>query len=202
MFRFSVLASLVLAGCLTLGAPEAVETPALSGATAADPPETPIDLVTTPAGGAEDGDLPWVEEEPPAAATFALRRGETLAHFARWSEVPVEAIAAASGLDLAGDYPVGTQIRVPSADPSRVAELREQHHHARVEAYLASRGGAVTSDFYAVRTGDTAWSIARDTQAIPVWVLEAYNPSVDLDRLRPGQELMVPVLADVVVEVD
>jgi LysM repeat protein len=70
----------------------------------------------------------------------------------------------------------------------------------RVEGYLASRGGSVGTDFVKVRTGDSAWKIAQDNQGIPVWVLEAYNPSVDLDALRPGQELMVPVLADVVVD--
>jgi hypothetical protein len=83
-----------------------------------------------------------------------------------------------------------------------VEEGRERHRTARLDGYLAARGGTVATDFHAVRTGETAWSIARDMQGIPVWVLEAYNPSVDLDALRPGQSLMVPVLADIVVDAE
>jgi LysM repeat protein len=146
-------------------------------------------------------------EEPPAPvplASFSLRRGESLAHFARWAELPVEVIAETSGLDLGGSYPVGTELLLPVDDQARgqVEERRQDHRVARVEGYLASRGGADGSEFYSVKTGDTAWSIARHNHGIPVWLLEAYNPSVALDTLRPGQELLVPVIDDVVVSVE
>jgi hypothetical protein len=134
--------------------------------------------------------------------SFELRRGETLAHFSRWSGVPVERIADASGLDLDGQYDVGLEIVVPISqqDLVEVNEAREAHRTKRVEGYLASRGGAVRSDFYTVKTGDTAWSIAKTQQAVPLWIIESYNPAIDLDRLRPGQELMIPVLADTVAD--
>ncbi len=159
---------------------------------AADPPVVVPDI----------GDTAEVE---PLYAFYELRHGETLAHFARWSGIPVEEIAEASGLDLAGDYSVGTAIRIPihSVDTQlAVDERRETHRTRRVETYLASRGGTVGTDFFTVRTGDTAWSIARDAQGIPVWMLEAYNPSVDLDKLQPGQDLLVPVIADIVVDAE
>ena len=134
--------------------------------------------------------------------TYSLRRGETLAHFSRWSEVPVEEIADASDLDLDGLYPVGTSVTVPvvDADRERLDSLREEHAQRRVDGYLASRGGSVGVGSYRVRTGDSAWSVARDQSGIPVWLIEAYNPDIDLDRLRPGMELSLPVLADTVVD--
>jgi hypothetical protein len=152
--------------------------------------------------GATDALLAASAEVIPAGRYFTLRRGESLAHFARWSELPVEEIAAASGLPLDGAYAVGTEVFVPLTGEAlaRVETRREAHATQRVEGYLASRGGSVGSEFVPVRTGDTAWDIAQRQQGIPVWLLEAYNPSVDLDRLRPGQELMVPVLGDVVVD--
>lgn len=153
----------------------------------------------------EDGDPAAedaVAEATPAGTRFNLQRGETLAHFARWAELPVESIADASSLDLDGRYPVGTEIRVP-LDPqgiARVRAARADHRTARVEGYLARRGGAAGVDAHTVRSGESAWAIARDTHGIPVWVLEAYNPEVNLDRLRPGQSLSVPVLADVTAD--
>lgn len=133
---------------------------------------------------------------------FALRRGETLTHFARWSEIPVEDIADISSLDLEDLHAVGTAIQLPltAEQRSHVEEQRERHRVRRVEGYLASRGGSVGVEFHRVRTGESAWSIARDAHGMPVWLIEAYNPSIDLERLRPGQELQVPLLADTVVD--
>ncbi len=144
-----------------------------------------------------------VEALPPGR-WFELRRGETLAHFARWSELPVEDVALWSGLDLDGAYAVGTQVFLPvtGAALSQVELSRASHREVRVDGYLSLRGGSVGNDFYQVRTGDTAWGIAKNNQDIPVWLLEAYNPSVDLERLRPGDELMLPVLADVVADAE
>lgn len=142
-------------------------------------------------------------EEPVPTVSWTLRRGESLAHFARWADAPVEVVAEASGLTATADQlPVGTVVRIPYAEglEEQVTARRDAHHLRRAEGWLASRGGAVGVTFHVVATGETAWSIARDQGDLPVWVVETYNPTVDLDRLRPGQELMLPELADAVVE--
>ena len=139
-----------------------------------------------------------VNDEVVTGTAYVLRRGETLAHFARWSNLPVEEIAEASGLDLAGTYDVGTDILVPVAaeDVARLESLREEHSARRVTGYLASRGGSNGTDVHVVKTGETAWGIARNNQGIPLWLLESYNPSVELGALRPGDRLVVPLLND------
>lgn len=201
MFRPAILAVVALAAC----------NPSQPEPTASiTPVYTPEPVVLQPQSVAEVEPQAEVPVEPEVVesdvvyTTYDLRRGESLAHFARWSELPVEVIAEASGLDLGGTYPVGTEVRVPVSGEARAVleEARETHRTARVDGYLASRGGALGTDFHQVRSGETAWTIARDTNGIPLWLLEAYNPSADLDSLRPGQELMVPVLADVVVDAE
>ena len=159
--------------------------------------------VAPPADEVEILDEP--SEAPlPTYAEFSLRHGESLDHFARWSGLPVEVVAEASGLDLSGAYVAGTPIRVPVEGEARstLESSRDRHHTKRAEGYLASRGGTLGNEFVTVKTGDSAWSIARDQQGIPIWLLETYNPSVELDRLRPGQQLMVPVIADIVVDAE
>jgi hypothetical protein len=147
--------------------------------------------------------VPETSEEP-VYADFELRHGESLYHFAKWARLPVETVAEASGLDLSGDYAVGTTVRLPIEGEalSHVIGVREAHHVMRAEGYLASRGGSVGAEFVTVRTGENAWKIAHDQQGIPIWLLQTYNPSVDLELLRPGQQLMVPVIADIVVDAD
>jgi hypothetical protein len=154
-----------------------------------------------PVDAEEADEAPTAAPEGPST-TWEVRRGETLAHYARWSELPVETIAEASELSLAEALAVGATVRVPGDETvrARVEEARDAHHRRRAHGYLASRGGAQGTDFYTVRTGDTAWTVANDEIGVPVWLLETYNPSVDLDRLRPGQRLMVPVIADTVAD--
>jgi len=170
---------------------ESMKAQAVPMADASNPWESPPEDSTA---DASEPDVPM--------ATFTLRRGETLAHFARWSGYPVEDIAKFSDLTLDGAYPVGTEIQLPVAgeELAEIQTKRAEHLHKRVDGYLASRGGSVGNELYTVHTGDTAWGIARDDYGVPVWLLEAYNPSTDLDHLRPGQELMVPKLADTVAD--
>lgn len=146
-----------------------------------------------------------VVEPEPLTVSFHLRYGETLHHYARWSGLPVEVIAEQSGLDLSGHYAAGAPVIVPIDDEEQGAVItaaRDAHHAKMAEGYLASRGGAIDFESITVRTGDSATSIARDQQGIPLWLLQTYNPEVNLDRIRPGQDLLVPVLADIVVDAD
>lgn len=146
-----------------------------------------------------------VPTEPALTASFTLRHGETLHHFARWSGLPVETVADSSGLDLSGTYRAGDTVVIPLDDleqRSTIESARDAHHTRRAEGYLASRGGAIGVEFVTVATGDSATSIAREQMGLPLWLLQTYNPSVDLDRIRPGQELMVPVVADIVVDAE
>jgi nucleoid-associated protein YgaU len=155
-----------------------------------------------PPAAPSEADLAASTEEDVLVAPFQLRRGETLAHFARWAEIPVEEVAERSGLSLTGPHDVGTRVSLTLTleERAEVERRREAHRVRRVEGYVGSRGGSEGIGFHTVRSGETAWSIARDHQRIPVWLLEAYNPSVDLDGLRPGQELRVPLLGSTVVD--
>ena len=143
-------------------------------------------------------DATYVRGEVEPLVAYTLRRGETLDHFARWSELPVEIIAEASAVSLTATLDVGTIVQVPAdhARRSRIEQARDAHHLRRAEGYLESRGGASATRFYVVKTGDTAWSIARRQGDVPVWLVEAFNPSMNLDALRPGEVLMLPILAD------
>lgn len=181
------------------------DVPSLEVGTLEEPVQVEEDLYLTPSQASTTVVVdpePVIASEPAAnATTYALRRGETLAHFARWSDRSVEDVAASSSLDLDGVYAVGTEVALvlTPAERSTLEGRRDAHHQARARSYLASRNASRT-EFYSVRTGDSAWTIASDGLGMPVWLLESLNPSVDLDRLRPGQELLVPIFEDIVAE--
>jgi len=158
----------------------------------------------------EEAEAPSMSEdafaspEPTLVTSWTVRRGESLAHFARWAELPVEAVAEASGVSLSSALQVGEAVVIPGdgAVRAKVEQARQRHHRVRAEAYLATRGGAVGTSFHTVRTGETGWSVATRELGLPVWLVEAYNPAVNLERLRPGEQLLYPVVSDTVAALD
>jgi len=142
--------------------------------------------------------------EPQLSTSWTVRRGESIAHFARWAELPVETIAEASDRSLGQPLQVGDTLVVPGDGETRakVEQARQRHHQIRAEAYLATRGGSVGTAFHTVTTGETGWSVATRELGLPVWLVEAYNPAMDLEHLRPGEQLLYPVVADTVASLD
>jgi len=47
---------------------------------------------------------------------------------------------------------------------------------------------------YEVNSGDTFWELCYDKFDIPMWLLERYNSSLNLSKLKSSQELIVPIL--------
>jgi len=134
--------------------------------------------------------------EPQLSTSWTVRRGESIAHFARWAELPVETIAEASDRSLGQALQVGDTLVVPGDGDIRakVEQARQRHHQIRAEAYLATRGGSVGTAFHTVRTGETGWSVATRELGLPVWLVEAYNPAME--------QLLYPVVADTVASAD
>jgi len=47
---------------------------------------------------------------------------------------------------------------------------------------------------YEVNSGDTFWELCYNKLDIPMWLLERYNSSLNLSKLKSSQELIVPIL--------
>ena len=68
----------------------------------------------------------------------------------------------------------------------------------RKTSYLERRGGLVEVKPYRVRTGDSAWGIGKANGQLPVWILKAFNPEVNLNQISIGQTILVPVVGDTI----
>jgi LysM repeat protein len=165
----------------------------------------------TPAPEMSPAPMPFVAEPevevvamtPPAGVDIAVRAGENLAGLASVSGLSIEEIVDANGLDpLAGLQP-GDVLRIPVTgnEAHAFSETRDFARADRLDHYLSGRGGLVGVESHRVRTGETAWAIAREQAGVPNWVLSSFNPETDMDQLGIGQRLKVPVFGDSVAEV-
>jgi LysM repeat protein len=145
--------------------------------------------------------------EPPSSiegVPIMVRAGENLVGIASVAGVSVEEIVDANGLDARDPLQPGQALIIPlEGDLAHAfAEARDFARADRLDRYVSGRGGLVGVEAHAVRTGETAWAIAKEQAGVPVWVLTAFNPDTSLDSLGIGQRVKVPVFADSVAAAD
>jgi Tfp pilus assembly protein FimV len=73
---------------------------------------------------------------------------------------------------------------------------RRRDFHARLQAAFFAQRRILGTEVYIVRRGDSLWSITQRYAGVPVWLLQQYNPDLELGALRTGVQLVVPRLED------
>ena len=144
---------------------------------------------------ADDNERVVTDEDAFMAVT--VRAGESLDRLSRWSAASVEQIAARNDLDITAPLVPGQVLQVPIADLEAFESSRSGALERRLERYLAANGGLAGIEGYTVRTGDTAWAIAKHVAGVPAWVLAAFNGGESLDHLAVGATLYLPIMTQV-----
>ena len=49
-----------------------------------------------------------------------------------------------------------------------------------------------------MRRGDSLWTVTQRFSQLPIWLLRQYNPDLDFADLRPGTQVVMPRVEDVV----
>ena len=70
---------------------------------------------------------------------------------------------------------------------------RDYHRQLQTEYFAAHRISG--SEVYVARRGDSLWTVTQ-RGAMPVWLLQQYNPDVDFATLRPGTRIVLPRVED------
>lgn len=150
-----------------------------------------------------DGDAGVLSEfEIPEMVQVRVKHGESLYDLAQMSQVSIEALENINGIDLNTPLKGGQRLVIPmtKAVQSDFKTARNSFADKRKNAYLNRRGGLVEVKPYRVKTGDSAWGIGKANGGLPVWILKAFNPTVDLNQISIGQTISVPVVGDTVAE--
>jgi hypothetical protein len=129
-----------------------------------------------------------------------VRHGETLIQLAEWTGVPAEEIAANSGVEVQGTIYAGQELWLPISEEKaqELERTRNLYEDAHLDRWLARHGGLLAVSPVALGTRDTVWALARDSGGLPLWVVQAFNRGRDLDRLRIGDEIYMPVVGNMV----
>ena len=143
------------------------------------------------------------DTSPRSAVEIAVRRGESMGHYARWAKLPMRALYARTSVEWGETLDVGQRLslKLTADEKARLEAGRATlPSQAPIDAKPIDATPIdptpinlnVASTTLRVRPGDSGWRIAR-RRGVSVRVLEALNPGRDLSRLQVGDEVKVPV---------
>ncbi len=117
---------------------------------------------------------------------------ETIGHYADWLDVPVANLRALNHLHGRSAMLIGSHLKLVFTKVTRPQfEQRRREYHQQLESEYFAAHRITGSDTYVARRGDSLWSVTQ-RGAMPVWLLQQYNPDVDFAALRPGTMIVLP----------
>jgi membrane-bound lytic murein transglycosylase D len=131
--------------------------------------------------------------------TIVVATAETLGHYGDWLHVSPEHLRQLNKLGYGKPVLVGHKVHL---DFHRVSheefeQKRRDYHQTLQASYFASHR-IVGTEVYIARRGDSMWTITQRFAQLPVWLLQQYNPDLDLADLHPGTQIVMPRVEAVV----
>jgi membrane-bound lytic murein transglycosylase D len=128
--------------------------------------------------------------------TVIVQPGETLGHFADWTGVTSATLRTLNKLHKNAMVTVGHKLKLDLSKVSadEFAKTRRDYHRHLQDDFFATHKIAATES-YAVKRGDSLWTIAHQHGDMPTWLVSQYNPDVDLGDIRPGTTITLPQIA-------
>jgi len=151
---------------------------------------------TAPQGGAASK-LPWAPRRYKVAAdgSIVVRPEETLGHYADWLSIRTQRLRDLNGLRYGKSLAIGKRVRLDFSQVDRATfERRRIAHHRSLQTAFFDAYAVAGTEQHVLRRGETLWKISKGKYDVPVWLIQQYNPSLDVNALRPGTRILIPKL--------
>jgi membrane-bound lytic murein transglycosylase D len=131
--------------------------------------------------------------------TIRVAAAETLGHYADWLHVTAARIRQLNKMSFGKPVLIGHKIKLDFPRVSREDfETKRREYHVELQASYFASNRIIGTEVYIVRRGDALWTVTQRFGQLPIWLLQQYNPDVDLADLRPGTQIVMPRVENVV----
>ncbi|MFL6600553.1 MAG: LysM peptidoglycan-binding domain-containing protein [Steroidobacteraceae bacterium] len=131
--------------------------------------------------------------------TIRVAAAETLGHYADWLRVSAGRLRQLNKMSFAKPVLIGHKIKLEFGRVSREEfETKRREYHAELQATYFAEHRIIGTEVYIVRRGDALWTVTQRFNQLPIWLLQQYNPDVDLADLHPGTQIVMPRVETVV----
>jgi membrane-bound lytic murein transglycosylase D len=131
--------------------------------------------------------------------TIRVAAAETLGHYAEWLGVSAGRLRQVNKMKFAKPVLIGHRLKLEFGRVSREDfETKRREYHVELQATYFAEHRIIGTEVYIVRRGDALWNVTQRFDQLPIWLLQQYNPDVDLADLRPGTQIVMPRVENVV----
>jgi membrane-bound lytic murein transglycosylase D len=125
--------------------------------------------------------------------SIEVQAAETLGHYADWLSVPTQRLRNVNNYSFRRPVVIGERLRLDlkSVSAGTFAARRIAYHRELQEAFF-TRYRITDTTVHRLSKGESVWLLTRSRYKVPVWLLRQYNPDLNLNRVRPGTELVFP----------
>jgi len=126
-------------------------------------------------------------------STIRVAADETLGHYADWLAIPTASLRTLNHLKAKQPVLIGERIRLDLRKmPREMFEQRRREYHRALQASYFASHRIIGTEAYITRPGDSPWTLTQRGAQLPMWLLQQYNPDVNLADLHPGVQLAIP----------
>jgi membrane-bound lytic murein transglycosylase D len=158
-------------------------------------PERLAPLASDPSGPSDA--LPWAPDRYAVApdGSIVVRPEETLGHYADWLELRTQTLRDLNGMAYGRPLAIGQRLRLDFAKVDRRGfERRRIDHHRVLQKAFFDDYAVAGTEHHVLRSGETLWKLSQRKYEVPVWLIQQYNPELDMNALRPGMRIAIPVV--------
>jgi LysM repeat protein len=130
--------------------------------------------------------------------TIKVATIETLGHYADWLDTSAARLRVINHLAFKKQVMIGHKIKLEFVKVSRedFEHKRREYHREQQASYFASHR-ILGTEVYLARRGDSGWTVTKKNSELPLWLLQQYNPDLDLSEMHPGTQIVVPRIEEV-----
>jgi membrane-bound lytic murein transglycosylase D len=127
---------------------------------------------------------------------IVVQAEETLGHYADWSGININRLRALNKMRRGASVSMGRKFKldIAVADIPHFEAVRREYHKNLQDEYFATHRISGTEN-YAVKKGESLWTIRQARPELPVWLIRQYNPRLDFADLHPGSSITLPKVA-------
>ena len=129
-----------------------------------------------------------------ANGTIEIQPAETLGHIAEWLDVRASRLRQLNSIRYGSPLQTHSRLRLDFARVDRNEfERRRLEHHRALQTAFFERFEIAGTRTHVIRRGDSIWELSRST-GVPPWLIEQYNPDLDMNALVTGSTITLPDL--------
>jgi len=122
---------------------------------------------------------------------------ETIGHYADWLGISASKIRQLNKIGPRSEIKINNSLLIPvtSGNLEKFTKARLEYHIS-IEEDFYSRYKVIELKPKTIKYGDALWNICSAEEQIPLWLLIKHNKDVDLFNLKPGMNILIPVISE------